>query len=117
MRIQKRKRQLPAAVHTVNGSLRCGEQMKRSIAVMRVISQIASEKVLRMENLSKVRAYLESMAQMRHMRKKGLISLENMIQIEQKLADKYGLNQRNIYRDIDLLSLEYRGNMPYYKGR
>ena len=56
------------------------------------------------------------MIQFKTMRTKGILTDADYRKVEQVIAKKYGLENRNIYRGIDLLSGEFRGMMSHYKG-
>jgi len=42
---------------------------------------------------------------------KGIIDKADVVLIENKLAEKYGLEFGSIYRDIDLINVTCRANM------
>lgn len=64
-----------------------------------------------MTDMQRVAAYHSAMAQARMMRQLGIIDSPDIVSIEHKLAEKYGLNIGSIYREIDLINLEFRANM------
>ena len=47
---------------------------------------------------------------------RGLISVAELLKIEESMAKKYGFDFGDIHRDMDLITLGSRGNMPYYEG-
>ena len=47
---------------------------------------------------------------------KGILTDADYGKIETVIARKYGLENRNIYRGVDLLCDEFRGMMSHYKG-
>lgn len=59
----------------------------------------------------KVQAYQSAMAQAKIMLEKSIISKDDMVSIEDKLAEKYGLEFGSIYREIDLINVTIRANM------
>jgi len=64
-----------------------------------------------MANVIKIQAYQSAMSQARIMLEKGIIDKPDIVLIENKLAEKYGLEFGSIYRDIDLINVTYRANM------
>ena len=64
-----------------------------------------------MTDFQKVQAYQSAMNQAQSMLKKGIINREDLVLIESKLAEKYGLNIGSIYREIDLINVAFRANM------
>ena len=83
---------------------------------MRVILLHALSWVMQMTDIQQIIAYQSAMAQARQMLSQSLITPTELAIIEKKLAERHSLNYGNIYRDVDLLSLDCRGNMSYYKG-
>ena len=69
-----------------------------------------------MADYARIVAYQSAMAQARAMRKRGLVSEEELQKIEELMAKKYGFDLGDIHRDMDLITLGSRGNMPYYEG-
>lgn len=55
--------------------------------------------------------YLSSMLPVKQWRDAGVISPEEYAEIDTMIASIYGLSSCNIYRGIDLLYGEVRGNM------
>lgn len=94
----------------------CADGMRKNIALMRVILLHALSQVTKMTDTAKIIAYQSAMAQARRMLSQSLITPAELALIEKKLAEKHSLNYGNIYRDMDLLSLDCRGNMSYCKG-
>lgn len=64
-----------------------------------------------MTDFQKVQAYQAAMAQAQIMLKNGIIGKDDIISIEHKLAEKYGLKIGSIYREIDLINVAFRANM------
>jgi len=64
-----------------------------------------------MTDFQKVQAYLSAMAQAQIMLKNGIIGKDDIVSIEHKLAEKYGLEIGSIYREIDLITVSFRANM------
>jgi len=64
-----------------------------------------------MTDFQKVQAYLSAMAQAQIMLKNGIIGKDDIVSIEHKLAEKYGLKIGSIYREIDLINVALRANM------
>lgn len=64
-----------------------------------------------MTDNKKIQAYQSAMSQARNMLKKGIIDKSDIVLIENKLAEKYGLEFGSIYREIDLINVIYRANM------
>ena len=64
-----------------------------------------------MTDHQKVQAYQSAMIQAQIMLKNGIISNDDIVSIEQKLAEKYGLKIGSIYREIDLINVAFRANM------
>ena len=55
-----------------------------------------------MADMKKIQAYQSALSQARNMLDKGIIDMADMMLIENKLAEKYGLTYGSIYREIDL---------------
>jgi len=64
-----------------------------------------------MTDFQKVQAYQSAMTQAQIMLKNGIIGKNDIVLIEHKLAEKYGLDIGSIYREIDLISVAFRANM------
>ena len=73
-------------------------------------------KKMRPEYRARLEQYLSSMMQFKIMRTKGILTDADYGKIETVIARKYGLENRNIYRGVDLLCDEFRGMMSHYKG-
>ena len=56
------------------------------------------------------------MAQARLMLQHGILDHSDIVSIENKLAEKYGLPFGSIYREIDLINVAFRANMDGEKG-
>ena len=56
------------------------------------------------------------MTQAQIMLKNGIIGKDDIVSIEHKLAEKYGLKIGSIYREIDLINVAFRANMNGEKG-
>ena len=64
-----------------------------------------------MADMKKIQAYQSALSQARNMLDKGIIDMADMMLIENKLAEKYGLTYGSIYREIDLIKITDRANM------
>ena len=64
-----------------------------------------------MTDMKKIQAYQSALSQVRTMLNKGIIDMADMMLIENKLAEKYGLSYGSIYREIDLIKITDRANM------
>lgn len=64
---------------------------------------------------TRLEQYLSSMLQAKRMLTAGIITTEDYVNIDTIIAEKYGLRSCNIYRGIDLLYSEIRGNMSHYE--
>ncbi|MDD4475228.1 MAG: hypothetical protein PHV95_05445 [Eubacteriales bacterium] len=64
-----------------------------------------------MTDFQKVQAYQSAMTQAQIMLKNGIINKDDIVSIEHKLAEKYGLKIGSIYREIDLINLSFNANM------
>ncbi len=64
-----------------------------------------------MTDFQKVQAYQSAMTQAQIMLENGIISKNDIVSIEHKLAEKYGLKIGSIYREIDLINVAFRANM------
>lgn len=64
-----------------------------------------------MTDFQKVQAYQSAMTQAQIMLKNGIIDKYDIVSIENKLAEKYGLEFGSIYREIDLINVAFRANM------
>ena len=69
-----------------------------------------------MTDFQKVQAYQSAMTQAQIMLENGIISKNDIVSIEHKLAEKYGLKIGSIYREIDLINVAFRANMNGEKG-
>jgi hypothetical protein len=67
--------------------------------------------VAAMADAIKIQAYQAAMSQVRNMFEIGIIDKTDVVLIENKLAEKYGLKFGSIYREIDLINMTYRANM------
>lgn len=66
-----------------------------------------------MNNRSNIQAYYSAMAQVKTMLERGIIDENDIVSIEDKLAQKYELKFGSIYRENDLINLGFRANMSY----
>ncbi len=64
-----------------------------------------------MTDFQKVQAYQSAMTQAQIMLKNGIIGKDDIVLIENKLAEKYGLKFGSIYREFDLINVAFRANM------
>ena len=64
-----------------------------------------------MTDMAKIQAYQSAMSQARIMLNKCIIDMADIVLIENKLAEKYGLSFGSIYREIDLIKITDRANM------
>ena len=64
-----------------------------------------------MTDALKIQAYQAALSQVRNMLRIGIIDKADVVLIENKLAEKYGLKFGSIYREIDLINVTYRANM------
>ena len=64
-----------------------------------------------MNDFQKAQAYQSAMAQAQIMLKNGIIGKDDIVSIEHKLAEKYGLKIGSIYREIDLINVTFGANM------
>ena len=69
-----------------------------------------------MTDFQKIQAYQSAMTQAQIMLKNGIIGKNDIVSIEHKLAEKYGLPFGSIYREIDLINVAFRANMDGEKG-
>lgn len=61
----------------------------------------------------KVKGYRTSLAIVKEMLIKGLITADDYAQISCVLAEKYGLKTSTIFSEMDLLCVESRGNIRH----
>jgi hypothetical protein len=61
-----------------------------------------------MNNRSNIQAYHSAMAQVKTMLERGIIDENDIVSIEDKLAQKYALKFGSIYRENDLINLPFR---------
>lgn len=59
--------------------------------------------------------YLAAMLQAKQMLSMGILTPEDYATIDTIMAEKYGISSCSLYRGIDLLYGEFRGNMSHYK--
>lgn len=69
-----------------------------------------------MADYMRIQAYQSAMAQAHLMLEQGIINRSDIVSIEDKLAQKYGLHFGSIYREIDLINVAFRANMDGEKG-
>lgn len=67
------------------------------------------------EYRTRLELYLSSMMQAKQMLSQDIITQEDYVKIDTIIAAKYGLESCNLYRGIDLLYKEVRGNMSHYE--
>jgi hypothetical protein len=67
--------------------------------------------VAAMADMKKIQAYQSALSQARNMLHKGIIDMADIVLIENRLAEKYGLAFGSIYREIDLIKITDRANM------
>ena len=65
------------------------------------------------EYRKRLEQYISSMIQAKRLLKDGIISENDFTEIDTILAEKYGLSSCNIYRGIDLIYKDNRGNMSH----
>ena len=64
-----------------------------------------------MTDHQKVQGYQSAIIQAQIMLKNSIIDKDDIVSIEKKLAEKYGLKAGSIYREIDLINVAFRANM------
>ena len=57
--------------------------------------------------------YCSAIAQARRMLKMGIISMDDYEKIDHVLLEKYNLSLSSLYRDMDLIYKESRGNIAH----
>ena len=67
------------------------------------------------EYRTRLEQYLSSMIQAKQMLTSGIISEEDYAKIDTIIAKKYSLESCNLYRGINLLYKEARGNMSHHE--
>ena len=67
------------------------------------------------EYRTRLEQYLSSMMQAKQMLSQGIITQEDYAKIDTIIAAKYGLESCNLYRGIDLIYKEVRGNMSHHE--
>lgn len=89
-----------------------------SIALTPVISQIASEGSVDVMNdayRARLEQYLAAMLQAKQMLSMGILTPEDYATIDTIMVEKYRISSCSLYRGVDLLYSEFRGNMSHYK--
>ena len=89
-----------------------------NIALTPAISQTASEGSVAVMNdayRERLESYLASMLQAKQMLSMGILTPEDYATIDTIMAEKYGISSCSLYRGINLLYGEFRGNMSDYK--
>lgn len=71
--------------------------------------------VVKMINLTNIQSYHSAMIQAKIMLESGIIDENDIVSIENRLAQKYGLNFGSLFRENDLINLEYRANILHTK--
>lgn len=64
-----------------------------------------------MADFTKIQDYQSALSQARNMLEKGIIDKADIVLIENKLAEKYGIEIGSIYREIDLINVTHRANI------
>lgn len=64
---------------------------------------------------AKLESYLAPMIQAKRMLTMGILTPKDYAKIDTIIADKYGISSCSLYRGIDLIYDEFRGNMSHYK--
>lgn len=64
-----------------------------------------------MADFTKIQDYQSALSQARNMLEKGIIEKADIVLIENKLAEKYGIEIGSIYREIDLINVTHRANI------
>ena len=57
--------------------------------------------------------YCTTMAIVRSMLEQRIISFEEFVQIDELIREKYSVSNGTVFRDIRLIGLETRDNMPH----
>ena len=89
-----------------------------NIAAMDATLPTASERSVVVMNdgyRAKLESYLASMIQAKRMLTMGILTPKDYAKIDTIIADKYGISSCSLYRGIDLIYDEFRGNMSHYK--
>ena len=63
------------------------------------------------DDFTKIQDYQSAITQAKNMLEKSIISKDDIVLIEDKLAEKYGLKFGSIYREIDLINIAIRAKM------
>lgn len=87
-------------------------------ALTPAILQIASEGSVAVMNdayRERLEQYLASMLQAKQMLSMGILTPKDYATIDTIMTEKYGISSCSLYRGIDLIYGEFRGNMSHYK--
>lgn len=87
-------------------------------ALTPAILQIASEGSVAVMNdayREQLEQYLASMLQAKQMLSMGILTPKDYATIDTIMTEKYGISSCSLYRGIDLIYGEFRGNMSHYK--
>ena len=90
--------------------------MSGNTVLTAVIFSTGIRTVVPMADCVKLQAYQSAMAQARLMLQLGILDRSDIVSIENKLSEKYGLPFGSIYREIDLINVAFRANMNGEKG-
>lgn len=113
MNIRRQKCRIPSRVPAAERKYICVAATRKSIAPMPVTLKLVMRVVAAMNNRSNIQAYHSAMAQVKTMLERGIIDENDIVSIEDKLAQKYELKFGSIYRENDLINLGFRANMSY----
>ena len=113
-----KKRSTPLTALAVASNLPPMETTAASIAAMNaILTHGLGESVTAMDRgcYERLEGYFSAMVQAKQMLSKGLISADEYNIIDTIMAEKYGISSCSLYRGIDLIYGEFRGNMSHYK--
>lgn len=69
-----------------------------------------------MTDRGNIQAYQSALAQAKIMLEKGIIDENDIVSIEDKLAQKYGLKFGSLFREKDLINIGFRANISHTQG-
>ena len=89
----------------------CDVRMSGNIVLTTVTLLSVIRMAAAMADMMKLQSYQSAMAQAQIMLQQGIIDQKDIVLVESKLAEKYGLKSGSIYREIDLINVAFRANM------
>lgn len=91
----------------------CAAAMRKSSAPMPATSRLVMRVVVAMTDSNNIQAYQSAIAQAKIMFERGILDENDIVSIEDKLAQKYGLRFGSLFRENDLINIGFRANISH----